>query len=275
MVRGVSYSSDEDAALAGCWLAVSSEHSEQDSISFWSSVAESYSKQPETIEYARTPSSLQSRWHTLQRLVQKYLASERIYMSQPQPSGTTPEETRVNVMKLYCRRTQKPDKDRTMKDGPPLKSLSAVAILRQCPKFSATGGSSRTCPNYLASSAILPPKQLVQNDCTETTGTDTSTPNVDVSGTRPLGVKKLLRKKAVAEKQNGLTAIASALKESTRRKEVLKRAQLRFSVINALPDGEMKTKYLLELLQNQELLTASNSADPQSRVSISSLISDE
>lgn len=42
------------------------------------------------------------------------------------------------------------DKNDAAKDRAPLISLEAVTIIRHCPKLSATGGSSHSCPNYAA-----------------------------------------------------------------------------------------------------------------------------
>lgn len=77
MVRGGSYSPEEDSDLAQWWVGVSAQHDEQDSVGFWFNVSEAYAKQSESVERVRSASSLQARWHTLQRLVQEYLAAER------------------------------------------------------------------------------------------------------------------------------------------------------------------------------------------------------
>lgn len=53
----------------------------------------------------------------------------------------------------------------------------------------------------------------------------------------------------------------------------MKKAQLRFAVINALPDGVAKTKYLLELLNENDMQpTLPDQPDTASRVAISSLL---
>lgn len=93
--RGAFFSAEEDAALARCCVATSKEHDEQNLSSFWESVAASFRDQPEADE-VRTGESLRFRFGTLQRLVQKYLASERLYLAK-EVSGETQDEIAANI----------------------------------------------------------------------------------------------------------------------------------------------------------------------------------
>ncbi len=70
MVRGGGYTPDE---LARCLFGVSEKHDEQDSTTFCARVAAAFQWQPEASEGSRTAASLQSRWQTLQRQIQKLL----------------------------------------------------------------------------------------------------------------------------------------------------------------------------------------------------------
>ena len=201
MVRGGSYTPEDDAALARCWVAISEEHEDQDSAMFWESVAHAYEPQLDSCQRSRSATSLPSRWQTMQRVVQKYLAAERIYYSHPQPSGTTIEEVRHDIMMLYCRRTRKKDRNGVERDGEPLKSLSAVEILRKCPKFYGTvaqSGESTTVRNVDAAddqefgesvTGNVPPKPA---------------PLANIrSSARPLGVKKALKNRLKRPVQTG------------------------------------------------------------------------
>eukprot|EP00171_Calliarthron_tuberculosum_P000646 IDg646t1 len=107
--RGGSYASDEDTALARCWVATSENHDEQNAAKFWGTVEIAFHQQPE-FEQSRTAESLRSRWGTLQRSVQKYLAAERLYLSKP-VSGETHDDVCANIMRLYRSRTAKVDKN--------------------------------------------------------------------------------------------------------------------------------------------------------------------
>eukprot|EP00171_Calliarthron_tuberculosum_P009273 IDg9273t1 len=76
IVRGFSFSADENSSLAGCWAGLSANHDEQDANSFWNNVNSSFTQQPEACERLRVAASLHSRWKVLQRAVQKYLAAK-------------------------------------------------------------------------------------------------------------------------------------------------------------------------------------------------------
>ena len=133
MVRGLSFSPADDAALARSWLEVSNRQDEQNSQSFWENVQEVFLKNFGISTDIRTPDSLRSRWNTLQRVVQKYLSCERAYNAKP-VSGETAEGAAVNIMRLFCNRTKKNDAYGVYCDGSPLRSRPAVEILRGCPK---------------------------------------------------------------------------------------------------------------------------------------------
>lgn len=65
MVRGLSFTPEDDAALAPAWKSVSSGHDEQNATFFWESVSDAFQKQ-ETVSYPElTVESLSSRWGTL------------------------------------------------------------------------------------------------------------------------------------------------------------------------------------------------------------------
>lgn len=85
---------------------------------------------------------------TLQRSLEKYLAAERKYLLQP-VSGETAEDTKANIMRLYRSHTKKADKSGVVRDGPPLRSLGAVEILRHVPKFNGTVTSNDDTPSVV------------------------------------------------------------------------------------------------------------------------------
>ena len=247
-----------------------------------------FCNQPEAFEHARTAASLQSRWQTLQRQVQKYLTAERIYYAKPEPSGTTEVEAKHNIMVLFRRRSRKVGTDGNGKDAPPLKSLEAVEILRACPKFCSIGGPSRTynrgagVPDTSSGTASAEAASVSRNQANTLRAADAQTngvlPSKSPSKIRPLGIKKALRKSAITGNALGLSEIAAALHDRAQRKEKIKKAQLRFSIISALPAGEEKTRLLLEMLDTTtgtaKKTDSQDSSAGTSRVSISSLVDD-
>ena len=134
MVRGLSFTPEDDAALAKAWVSVSSQQNEQNAPQFWSNVRDFFNHKQDCDNIDRTGDSLRSRWHVLQRSVQKYLAAEAAYLSKP-VSGETSEDSGHNIMKLYCARTKRKDAYGNVRPGPPMKSMAAVEILRNIPKF--------------------------------------------------------------------------------------------------------------------------------------------
>ena len=239
MVRGVSYSPDEDAALARCWLAISHQVEEQNGTTFWDNVSEMYSKQPEALKRGRTAASLQSRWHALQNLVQKYLIAERVYYSNLVPSGASDCDIKKEIMLLYCHRSRKLDKNSVMKDAQPLKSMGADEILRRSPKF---GGTAEINAN-----SFIPTPTSTQGSTAGILESPSSSAVLSESPSkkRPIGIKKSLKKLEKSSGNAALSEIASALQDGSRRKEAVKReqlqvtrAQLRFNVVSALQEGE-------------------------------------
>lgn len=80
----------------------------------------------------------------LQRLVQKYLAADKLYRANI-PSGEVEADTQENVMLLYMANNQATTK-KGKSDPPGFKSVPAAFLLRGCPKFSAKIGGP-TAPN--------------------------------------------------------------------------------------------------------------------------------
>ena len=134
MVRGLSFTPNDDTVLAKAWVEVSAGHDEQNAPKFWSNVTDVYNRRCDLQTTKRTPDSLRSRWTTLQRSVQKYLAAEKAYRSKP-VSGETSEDAAQNIMKLYCNRAKRTESHGVVRDGPPLRSVGAVEILRRCLNF--------------------------------------------------------------------------------------------------------------------------------------------
>ena len=106
---------------------------------FWTNVAELYAKQPEAGDSINSADSLNSRFQTVQSQVQKSLSAEGPYYSNQQPSGTSVSDERVHIMNLYYHKARKVGKTGGEKDAPALKSLGAVQVLRNFPKFGSSG----------------------------------------------------------------------------------------------------------------------------------------
>eukprot|EP00171_Calliarthron_tuberculosum_P006663 IDg6663t1 len=231
--RGASFSPDEDTALARCWVGAFTVHDEQNASDFWERVAAAFCEQSEATETLRTACRLQSRCSTLQKLVQNYLAVERL--------GATRTASR---------------------DGPTFRSLNAVSILRWCPKFGGTAAvshlhneapsdSDNAIGSFSGASTAMPQASVLDNDdevdmnCIRGAAALSSS---NSGSRRPLGIKKAKRLDKVARAAPGVAfaAIAAAMDGKT----ALRRHELRFKCINALPDGPDKTKMLFNFLDS-------------------------
>ena len=115
---------------------------ETNTVSFWEAVHSAFLSQEIKIYSERTAESLRSRWGTLERLVQKYLAAKSVYLSKP-VSRETSCDAAQNVMRLYCSGNKRKDAYGVLRDGPVLKSMRAVDVLRRCPNFGAQGLKSK------------------------------------------------------------------------------------------------------------------------------------
>eukprot|EP00171_Calliarthron_tuberculosum_P003039 IDg3039t1 len=194
--RGASYSPEEDTALARCWAAASLEHDEQNATAFWGSVAASFCRQPEA-EEARTGSSLRCHWGTLAKAVQKYLAAERLYLAKP-VSGESQDEILANIMRLFRSRTRVRDKNGAFKDGPPLRSMGAVEVLRHLPKFGCGSPTAVGNDGTGTTASISDGDDLEHGDqvleptaeCVRSHRGEGVLPPIQVSKYRPAGVKK-------------------------------------------------------------------------------------
>lgn len=268
MVRGASFLPAEDAALARCWVSTSGMHDEQNGPDFRDNVAEAYNMQPEAAERSRVPGSQHSRWQTLNKIIQKYLAAERLSRSQP-VSGETEEEVLQNIMVLFRRRTRYKDRNGVWRDGPILKSMGAVQVLRSSPKSTAPGGTPETCPldsppPFEASPSPYPASSpetgatIDPTSSTPETEAAAAVPSVCPSTRRHVGVKKSKKIDKRGEGNSALAAIANALEEGSRRKSESKKMQLRFNCFNSLPDGADKTRILMEMLNSQDLSISQN-----------------
>lgn len=196
-------------------MATSKEHDEQNLSSFWESVTASFRDQPEADE-VRTGESLRFRFGTLQRLVQKYLASERLYLAK-EVSGETQDEIAANILRFFRVRTRTRDRKGNYKDGPVLRSMGAVDVLRRIPKFGGkasgtvdSGSSPRTPEDPGVNSGNESPSAAVE----AAAGAGALAP-IQVSKYRPIGVKKAKHKSTGqrAGNNNVLAALTGAMKE--------------------------------------------------------------
>ena len=112
-------------------------HDDKNMLLFWTVVPDAFLKRDIIRDFERTAESLVCRWATLERVLQKYLAAEKLYHSKL-VSDETAEDASPGVMRLYCTRNNKKDSYGVVRDGPPLIYFDAVAIMRNCPKFSGT-----------------------------------------------------------------------------------------------------------------------------------------
>ena len=84
-----------------------------------------------------------------------------------------------------------------------------------------------------------------------------------------------MKKLATATANSDLCAIATALQERSLRKEAMKKAELRFAVIYASPDGVAKTNYPLQLLNETDMKPSQPQVGSTLRIAIHSLLDDK
>ena len=125
MMRGISFTPEDDAALARSWFNVSEGHDEQNAVLFWDAVRNSFHAQSSVSSCTRTAEGLRSRWATLHWVVQKYLAAENAYRSKP-VSGEPSQDNERNITRLYCSRNKRKDSCGIHCDGTPLSTQDVV-----------------------------------------------------------------------------------------------------------------------------------------------------
>lgn len=104
MVRGLSFTPNDDTVLAEARVELYAGHDEQNVPRFWCNVREFYNRRCDLQTAMRTPDSLRSRWTTLQSSVQKHLAAEKAYRSKPVSGQTSEDATKHNEIILYSSR---------------------------------------------------------------------------------------------------------------------------------------------------------------------------
>lgn len=178
-----------------------------------------FKQQPE-YETERNEGSLKTLCCTLQRWIQKYLACERYCQNYP-VSGETSEDFKVRVMRLYRARTKITDKATgNERDGPSLRSLEAVQVLRHIPKFSGTV-------------EVAEDKEEVKM-------------KQEMKALNPvLSVRLELRNtsKHLKHLQRRFLRLLSANLSAVQEKVYVKKSELRFKCIKELPDGEKRPSY--------------------------------
>lgn len=100
---------------------------EQNADTFWITFAAIYAKKPKCFRL-RTHNSLCSRWTTVVRTAQKYLAADIPYRSAI-PSGEIEEDTLTNVMTLYRNNTSLSTKKSCVLQAPFVFCLLYVYLL--------------------------------------------------------------------------------------------------------------------------------------------------
>ncbi len=66
--------------------------------------------------------------------LQIYVVTKRAHRAKP-VSGEAVKCAALNLMRLYPARTNRKDEHGVLRDGPPQRSMVAVEIQRECPKF--------------------------------------------------------------------------------------------------------------------------------------------
>ncbi len=127
--RGKNFSSSEDVKLCKSWLDVSQNAitgTDQKSETFWAKISDSFnSGKAITDEEFRSPSSLQSRWTSLQATVAKFCGVFQS-VSNELHSGWSPEDILKEALTRYSEKSVK---------NQPFTSLSCWEILRKYPKW--------------------------------------------------------------------------------------------------------------------------------------------
>ncbi len=149
---------------------------------------------------------------------------------------------------LYRSRNKRRTKDGVEKDGPPLRSLGAVAILRRIPKFGGSclpqsdeaGDSPAATPSIpsgvVRTPGFAPREIFVWRDDDVIALPSTAVPSKQVARCRPAGVKKAKR---LEKSQSALSAIAAAINGKT----VVKSTNYDSSVSSLFPTAGKKPSF--------------------------------
>ena len=135
-----------------------------------------------------------------------------------------------SIMRLYCSRIKKKDSQVILHYGPPLRSLAAVDILKDCPKFSGIDSLEGKNQVIYSSHEIenqFTPKKVIQKP-----------KHISCSTNRWKNSPKTIAT------VNGLSQIVNTM----RVKNIVKERKLRLRFITNLSESGMKTKLLLEFL---------------------------
>lgn len=249
--KGNNFTPEDDLALARVWLNCSRRPIDQNAETFWADAAEAFNKEP-TVIVSRTMASLKCRWTTLQRVSQKYLAASKLYRANI-PSGETEEDTLKNIMTLY-REKNKKTVDGKVRVPQVLKSLQAVMLLSEHPKFSQTvgGGSSGSSPGYRSpdgsgSGPSGPNASSFQSGRMPLSLAG----NIDMtspSSHRPAGSKRQKQENAVEagayKMAKSIDGVGSAIKENAASRSLSASVALKFKILMCmqLPQDEMNKR---------------------------------
>lgn len=245
--KGPNFSPEEDYALAKSWVSASQSTSDMKSEQFWAEVLKRFNSQ-EGVMGNRTSGSLETRWRTVSRVSQKYLAADKTYRS-VMHSGETEEDIRRNVMKVYREQNKYKDKGVLRTPGV-IKFMDAVWLLSKYPKFSTrVGGSSKSAQGSVPGGAI------VIADDIEGIGEDGSG-NIGMgkpSESRPKGVKK---RKIEEKREQGTSKVASsvekmaqALKQAAIDKRRTASLALQFEIMKSMPMSDAERYSKMESLR--------------------------
>ena len=201
---------------------------------------EAFQKQESKTYRERSSESLRSRWGTLQRNVQKYIAAERVYLSKL-VSGETSLDAEPNIMKLYCSHNRRKDAYGIVLGGAPLRSLEAVAVLRDCPKFGAKSESNSQnseADKFTPDANSDPYDKRQQHNGNGEINAVLKSKNV--AKTRPGGVK-YVKSTFKTKAQHGFSSLSKAMEG----KNIVKRDELRLKYISELPGQRDENEFTL------------------------------
>ena len=253
--KGRNFSPAEDYALATAWVSNSETTGNLRSDLFWNAVHSRYKQLNSSLETCRTPGSLETRWRTLSRVAQKYIAADRLYRSSKAHSGECEEDALRNIMTLYCSTNKYKDKG-TLRTPGPIKSMEAVMYLSKIPKFSMKVGaesSKSSAPLQVEDKKDVPHGQGVIR-ANEIQGVKTGNISMHApASARPAGWK---RRKNEEKIENGthrvarsVAKMATALATAAADKRKVVALGLQLEIFKSTPMADREKRRMLELLQ--------------------------
>ena len=271
--KGPNFNAAEDLALAKAWVSASENTTNKKAEDFWIDVLKRFEIQNVT-NHMRTSGSLETRWRTLNRTTQKYLAADKLYRSSKVQSGECEEDIKRNIMTLYCETNKYKDKGVLPKPGP-IKFMDAIFYLGKVPKFSMKiGGGSSTAAGYRPFHNVKKDMDDIEEESNHVGGNiGFANPSLD----RPRGIKKKKQEGRMEHSSHqvarSVDKMASVLATAASDKRKAASLSLQLEIVKSTPMCASEKRKILELLRRdaEQMFQAEESGDTGPVGSISAI----